>query len=712
MHSSNLISLRHIAILCLVLAGVYSGISSKLLAQPCGGYGQKGDATSLGTEFLLCFMANETVGFDPFDARYQDIYLASTDQPADITITCRAFPKWSHIVHLNTGAATSYRISSDPVIGYPTQDAIIESSELINQTVFKVVSTTPIACYGMNNKHVTADAFLALPKSVAGYDYLVMSYYTSTQLVGQEQPSEFCVASFEHDNTVTIVPTALTRNGNPAGQKMTFVLDSGEAVQIQADPFTAKGDLTGSSVTSTKKVVVYGGHARTEVPTGYFTISQGGRSVSRDHLCEAIPPIQSWGTSFITKNFGREDGDILRVLAKAANDTVKINGKQWGAPFKANEFRDYTFLHSDTALNNIATVESNYPILVGMIAHSASSTSGIGDPFLAIVPPLDESFNDFTYFISNDSEYFTNEQFLIIATEVSGAGTLSIDNVVVPKLAYSVIPSPLNGGKHYAAATISQSRGIHRIISPRPPTDGFTILAYGWGSVISYGYTAGYLLKPITGILPKSSPSHTYAPRPGEPVPVPPSTITVKDILTERAYFDSVKIMYTQNKGDIAVHLKNDIATEIGTIEPGEEKTLELTTSKPVEDVTTGNVRIWYHSRLWVDMLPVDFPFIITPQPQADVKNSSTETTILENYPNPVSGRTTVHFRIPSRAYATVKIYDALGRVARIVSQSVMSEGEHSFNVNTSGLAAGSYTIELLAPEIGVNEHSSMIVIE
>ncbi len=709
MHSSNLLSLKRISIICFVLAGVLSILPDKLSAQPCGGYGQTGTVTSQGTEFLLCFMQNESSGYDQSNTRYQDIYLASAGDSTTITITCKAFPKWKKVIHLDAGKATSYRLSTDADIGYPNRDAIIESSELIDQTVFSVVSTTPIACYGMNNKQFTADAFLALPRSVAGIEYRVMSYYTSTQLTGQEMPSEFCVASFTDNNTVTITPTALTQKGSPANAPLTFVLNAGEAVQIQADPFTPNGDLTGSTVTSTQKVVVYGGHARTEAPIGYFYLNMGNQRTSRDHLCEAIPPLSDWGTSFITKNFGRAEGDVLRILAKDDNTDVSINGKKWGNSFKKNEFRDYNFAISDSAFKNIATVESNNPILVAMIAHSAVNDGGTGDPFLAIVPPLDESYYDFTYFISTSPEYFAKEQYLIIATDKSNVGLLSIDNKVVDPLAFTDIPGFTFKGRHYSATTLNQDTGIHRIVAP---PSGFTILAYGWGSVVSYGYTAGYLLKPITGLLSMSQHLPNVAPRPGDPTPLAPPSITVKDILTERVYFDSVKITYSQNKEHIPVRLKNDIATEIGTIEMGEEKTLELTTSKPVEDVIIGNVRIWYHSHLWVDMLPVDFPFVITPEPQADVKASSASMTLLENYPNPSSGKTTVHFRIPSRAHASVKIYDALGRVIRTVMQGMVSSGDQDITISTKGITPGEYTLELLAPELGISEHRHLIVIE
>jgi len=109
-------------------------------------------------------------------------------------------------------------------------------------------------------------------------------------------------------------------------------------------------------------------------------------------------------------------------------------------------------------------------------------------------------------------------------------------------------------------------------------------------------------------------------------------------------------------------------------------------------------------------MYPVDFPFTITPQAQADVKSGAGQAIVLENYPNPVSGRTTVHFSLPQRASVSVKIFDALGRVVRTVTQSVVNAGDQQYQVK--GLAVGEYTLELLAPELSISEHRKMIVVE
>jgi hypothetical protein len=238
-------------------------------------------------------------------------------------------------------------------------------------------------------------------------------------------------------------------------------------------------DLTGSIVRSTKPVVVYGGHARAEVPVGFNYNQNGNLFTSRDHLAEAIPPLSTWGKCFIAKNFGRPAGDLMRVVASSDSTIIKINGRVWGSPLNAREARDTIIAQSNIAADNIFAVEASSPVLVGMIAHTAINLGkGDGDPFLAIIPPLDQTYHDFTYFISNDSiDFDTTTQYVVIATEVSGAGAITIDGVAPAQSAYTNVSVLLNG-KQYAIATFVQSPGIHRALSPNADENGFTVLAY------------------------------------------------------------------------------------------------------------------------------------------------------------------------------------------------------------------------------------------
>jgi hypothetical protein len=685
---------RRIIMAFAIIVCAISLVPNRVLSQ-----GTNTSVTNAGTEFLVCFMQNESKFYDATSAEFQEIYIVSADTTVNDTviITCKAYPKLNKKIILSPGTSSSiWDITTDAVIApWPPNDGIINSHEVVDSMVFKVVSSSPIICYGISNKSLTCDAFLVLPKSVASTDYLVMSYPSSNtgifSVPSDRKPSEFCVASFDDGNLITIVPATNTMNGAPAGQPITFTLNSGECVQIQADVNISLSDLTGSTVRSTMPVTVYGGHARTEVPIEYSR-SDGGSS--RDYLSEEMPALSTWGISFIAKNFGSPIGDLMRVMASVDSTTIKINGNIWGTPLMAGEHRD-TMIAKDIAVvgNNIFSVEADNPILVGMFAHTTNVAGGTGDPFFAVIPSLDQTYHEYTYFISPSKQFITHS--VIISTEASGAGKITIDGQIIPKAAYTLLPVALNG-KQYAVATINQSPGIHKASSPNSDENGFTLLAFGFGPVDSYGYTAGALLKPITGLSSlRVSPDCS-------------GNIIARNILSETIILDSSKILYTQKNTDATVSLKN--LSEKNTIAMSAQQAFTLEASKLFNGPIKGKVRIYYHTATWHDLRAVDFPFCLAGV--AGTENEIKYSATLENFPNPVTGKTTVIFSLPAQSYASVKIYDALGRIVRTLSEGITSEGKHSIDVLTSGLVAGSYMIELLAPELGVSERCQIVVIE
>jgi flagellar hook assembly protein FlgD len=66
-----------------------------------------------------------------------------------------------------------------------------------------------------------------------------------------------------------------------------------------------------------------------------------------------------------------------------------------------------------------------------------------------------------------------------------------------------------------------------------------------------------------------------------------------------------------------------------------------------------------------------------------------------QNYPNPFNPVTTISYRLHSKAFVTLKVYDALGReVATLVSE-VVPAGDHSVQWQADGLPSGVYFYRL-----------------
>jgi hypothetical protein len=658
----------------------------------CGDYGTKASATNTGQEFLLCFNENELPDYTT--SSYQSIFLASVGDTATVTITSKQYPSYSKVYHLTANQALTYQISDDV-------DPLINSDEQVDNTVILVVSTSPIVCYGFNHKEYTTDAFLALPINTAQTEYRVMSYYNSTALGnanGLPYQSEFAVTAFEDNTTVTITPSALTSNGTHAGVPETFTLNAGQCVQVQADVNTLLLDLTGSHVHSDKPVLVYGAHVRAEVPVGF--VNDRG-STSRNTLCEAIPPTTTWGQAFVCSGFvGSQDGDVCRVLAMSDSTVVSMNGN-----IVAHLNHDQWF---DTLIKNPIGVQTSQPTLTGLISHTSVTSQGTGDPFFAIVPPMDETYTDFTFFTSADVTAFTVNVVMVV-TEVSGIGHVTLDGTLIPAASFTTLPTQLNGMTWAIAQVALPTSGGHRITTTNDATHGITILAYGLGPVDGYGYTAGALLKPLRGILASGGEQRGIVH--GTQLP---NTVNIANILQNTVYLDSAKIILDGNAGKYySASFTEDIATDIQHIDMGDDATLTVRVDPPLAEPVGATVKIYDHTAKWFDLEPSEVHIKIIPQAAAgvDQKNEVMSRNFVTNYPNPFTDMTTISFTMPTSGDVNLTVYDDLGRVVSTLMNREVAAGPYAVRFESAKLANGHYSYELRSDKLNIIERHSLLLV-
>jgi hypothetical protein len=91
----------------------------------------------------------------------------------------------------------------------------------------------------------------------------------------------------------------------------------------------------------------------------------------------------------------------------------------------------------------------------------------------------------------------------------------------------------------------------------------------------------------------------------------------------------------------------------------------------------------------WV---PLDDPTGVEDQQQA--------TSMLNNFPNPVNDHTTIRFSVEKTSHVTLKVYDLVGNVVKVLADGIQQPGEKNIDWNVrdeSGkiLNSGSYMYEL-----------------
>jgi len=329
------------------------------------------------------------------------------------------------------------------------------TSNVVDNKGIHVTSVDEVTVYGLNYIPATADAYLGLPVDALGTDYIVITYKNS--LVNGVQ---FGVVSTADNNQVTITPT-VTTSGRTAGVPYTITLNKGQTYELM-DNVTASGDFTGTTITSTQPIGVFGGHQCGNVPGG---------AAYCDHLVEMLPPTPTWGKKFgLVPLKSRTNGDTWRFLASENNTVVSINGVAQPAINRGQ------FVEKLLQGNNV--VESNNPILVCQYANGSTFSGNPGDPFMMLIPPLEQFLANYT--VTTVNGYVVN--FINVVAPQAIVGTVTMDGVAIPAGSFSPI-----GSTGFYGAQVTVQPGSHTLNGTLP----FGVFVYGFNTDDSYGYPGG-----------------------------------------------------------------------------------------------------------------------------------------------------------------------------------------------------------------------------
>ncbi len=412
---------------------------------------------------------------------------------------------WSSIVVAN-GA---YRLTSDvPVI-----------ASQFNPFEYSVADTFSF----------TNDATLLYPSHVLTGDYVGVSYAPLSRTTRTEGGVGGGTRSIRYGGYITVVGVApeptrveVTARGNvaeaggrfpatPNGGSFSFMLQRGEVAHIAAAPPPTcsasrpgfveerdcmtvplfgeqcdifqtcredQHDLTGTRVAADRPVAVFGGHVCAYVPTS---------AQACDHLEVMMPPIQSWGRSYVSAPMG--DGslggvNVVRVLPAFEATTVTVNPPQNGVSGGTLSPGQYLEFEASTPFE----VTGSSAILVAQYLRGQYATtpeSARGDPAMTVLVPAEQYRSDYTFILPSSYNASTNGQNHLLVVRSPGAA-LTLDGAPV-----TASWQPIGGRE---IAVIPLAGGTHVINGTEP----FGLVAYGLGSFTSYATPAGLNLTPIT----------------------------------------------------------------------------------------------------------------------------------------------------------------------------------------------------------------------
>lgn len=415
-----------------------------------------GHLDNLGTKFYVAFPQNLRQPFGANNPVFSLTVTAPVDTSGTVQIPGLSFTT-SYVVE--AGQATRIEL--------PSTVEIMESDRIADKGIL-ITALDEVAVYGLNRMQESTDGFTALPVDAVGTDYFVLGYANTITYV-IDGGTNLTVAATEDNTAVTITPT-VTVGVHPAGQPFTFTLNAGQAYTLHTSlPFLA--DLSGSRVTASKPVSLFGGNTAARIPENV---------AAADHLIEQLPPTNAWGSRFATVPLAtRSGGDTLRILAQETGTQVRIDGAVV-TTLNAGQF--YETIQSRSSL-----IEATAPVLVAQYSNGSAQDGVPSDPFMMLIPPVEQFMNDYTLSTPADGINI-NYANLIVPSEA--IDTLRMDGVPVAATFTAIGSSGLSG------ASLPISVGSHRFQAAQP----FGLAIYGFADFDSYGYFGGMNLSRVATV--------------------------------------------------------------------------------------------------------------------------------------------------------------------------------------------------------------------
>ena len=339
----------------------------------------------------------------------------------------------------------------------------------------EILSDIPIAAYQFNTFETqgaaSTDASLLFAEHTVTTDYFAMEY------TGSSDNGGFVAIVGTKPNTSVVVEQT-----TPVQGATSAIVNPGDVMVVMTQ---SRGQtMTGSKITATEPVVVFGGNRCANVPAGVSFC---------DHLEQQLPPRQALGTRYaVAKSVPRtacDAEDYLRIMADADDTTVTMEPPVAG-PWQLNAGE-----WVEVALADSAIVSATQPVMVGQFLRSSGNKECAqeGDPAFIVQVPVDQFRRDYLFLVP--PTYNTDYAAIIAppsATVVIDGTTVALEQTTVAESELSITTIELTDGAHFVSSNADV--GIVVYGYGGPDTEGEEVVN------VSYGYPAGLDLREINPI--------------------------------------------------------------------------------------------------------------------------------------------------------------------------------------------------------------------
>jgi len=412
---------------------------------------------SEGRDFWLCFMKNFREAGKDGQSRQESLRL-------QLFITS-SYDATVRIEIEEIGYDNTITIKANTVV--PVQipaRAQLRSLETPERLAVHVTADTAVSVYGLNSRFQTTDTFLGLPLSVLGTEYRAIGY---TKL-SADLLSALSIVATEDETEVTITPSVATSTGRPANRPFSVRLRKGDVYTVGARwESIGQCDLTGSLISSNKKISVFSGHNCAYVPP---------KIEACNHLIEQLPPVSAWGKHYYLGMLKERSRYTFRVIA-SENGTKVFEDSKLVAVMRAGEF------YENLNVSRHVQITADKPVLVAQFAQGFKNGDSVGDPMMILVSPTQQFLKEYRIAtpISGDWHHYIN-----LVAPTSSIGEIRLNGRRVDSSLFVVL-----GESRYSIAQVPIPFGSHVIRSETP----FGLYSYGFGfradAYDAYGNMAG-----------------------------------------------------------------------------------------------------------------------------------------------------------------------------------------------------------------------------
>ena len=398
----------------------------------------------------------------------------TTDESDNVTVDITTQIGFTQTVIVSPAAPTTVNLP----VGVRVEDAY-DRRKGIGVTA---ANGRTISVVGLNSQPLSSAAYQAIPCDalpVASYEFYAVSTNSSA-----EANSSFLVVACTANTTVSFTPTQVVDDPATRGRAIlpnttaTVVLQAGETLYVQS-----ADDLTGSRVVADGPVSFFSGHE-----CGNVLFSDAGC----DHMVEQIPPTSTWGNVFfVTAVPGRQQGvGLVKVVIGNVTNAVELpaitafcdesgrrNELVFGGPGSSLTF-------NSTRSNSCIFFSGSNALLVVQFTPETVADGLQGDPFMALVPPVLQYSDKFTFPAQNG--LFNSFVSTFVLTDFYDPARITLDRETIT----TWIPLSLSNNLFGYYSTALVEPGIHRLQHEDSGAIMFATV-YGLSLLDGYAHTAG-----------------------------------------------------------------------------------------------------------------------------------------------------------------------------------------------------------------------------